>query len=687
MKKERFNPAHLGVFAVFFLVASCAGLANAGLPPTSSKALGDAAKKTTFNFEFPTHSVSRSGTTSTLYPPDKGPVNLLGLSSAYAPTSTTDRDAEVSVGNWTAYADAAATAPDAAGGMTGGSPNTTIARSTSSPINGAAHFLMTLTTGATRQGEGASALVYIPPAYRGQMLEFSFPFTTTGTITEDDLKLYAYDVTNSLVITPYSAGKILGAGPSKAVAVFPISTTTAQLRVGVHIARASNTGAVTLLFDDVAVSPNPTTYGMAGSDVQSYTPTLGAGFGTTSGSAFFYWRVGDNLFVHGYWINGTVAGSAATVTLPSGLAIDSAKIGPNNTSANPGAMVGHYTTSTGQHGALVTATGTSTSLIYLAHQDGNAGGLTPQNGNTITSNSVSMTVDFVVPIAGWSSNVTMAESSQFKISSYLASGSRVTGAEPDALGEYRSYIRDAGANTFTEEPNGSPGTTPSVANGIQAYNGAAWSSADPNNEPTRYRIFIGKNKSYRMEWYSGVGRTGDISAAPISLTSSLDAGYRVSYDPVTGILDVQAHRYGGGGTTHVSGLSNASLTVNDPFFDVVVSENALNVGVSGSVLSYGPTERVERAKVTCSGSSSIVSQSGTWLSSVGNVSSGTCAYTIAAGIFSGEPACHFQEIAGAGAFYFHTAAATTTSLSIRGVTDSGTNITAATGYLLCMGPR
>jgi hypothetical protein len=60
----------------------------------------------------------------------------------------------------------------------------------------------------------------------------------------------------------------------------------------------------------------------------------------------------------------------------------------------------------------------------------------------------------------------------------------------------------------------------------------------------------------------------------------------------------------------------------------------------GSVVSNSSAvERIERAKINCDAASSIISQSGTWISTIGNRSGTSCLITIAAGIFAAEPAC------------------------------------------------
>lgn len=91
-------------------------------------------------------------------------------------------------------------------------------------------------------------------------------------------------------------------------------------------------------------------------------------------------------------------------------------------------------------------------------------------------------------------------------------------------------------------------------------------------------------------------------------------------------------------------------------------------------------ERVERAELNCDASSAITSQSGSWLSAIGNRSSAACSITIATGIFSATPVCTF------------TVKATTvqaTSVNMTSAT-AGTVYGAGSdydGYLICMGPK
>jgi hypothetical protein len=135
----------------------------------------------------------------------------------------------------------------------------------------------------------------------------------------------------------------------------------------------------------------------------AYTPTLSAGFGTPTGVSVFWKRQGDRLLVKGSFTNGTTAASLGTISLPSGLAIDSAKVGVSNTDVQPGPGVGILTTTTtNQYAMLVTALGTQTDRVYLGNAINVANKLTPSNVDGVIASSVFTTFEFSVPISGWS---------------------------------------------------------------------------------------------------------------------------------------------------------------------------------------------------------------------------------------------------------------------------------------------
>lgn len=325
-----------------------------------------------------------------------GAVNLAVIDSSFKPTKPNNANAEVSVGDWAAYADAAAATPV---DMTGGSPNTTIARNTSSPLSGAADFLITVSSGATRQGEGASLLVNVPPAYRGQILTLLIPYKTTGTISDGDFVPYAYDVTNASLIVPTVISGITGA-QGRIVCTLVTSTSTASLRVGIHVARAVNTGAVTINFDDVLLAADDSQANVPMSDWVAYTPTF-TGFGTVSTSAFFWRRVGDSVEITGKFTSGTTTATEARLSLPNSLVSDSTKVPAIR---SPGFWIrGSNTTA---HGGSILIE-SNVGYITFGSQDtfGNVSvnPVTKQNASSFVGSGEEVHIPpFTIPISGWS---------------------------------------------------------------------------------------------------------------------------------------------------------------------------------------------------------------------------------------------------------------------------------------------
>lgn len=543
--------------------------AFAGLPPTTVKGQNDSAASVTFNLQVPESQSTRvNGTTALI---ETGNGNLLGNPGAEGSTLL-----------FATYADAAATTP---ADMDGAGAGTTIARSSSTPLKGSYSYVMDLGAGSSRQGEGiVTSTISVPYGQRGLQHAFRALFEATGAITDGDIVAYAYDITNTALLAPtYVPGKLLGS-KGEFVALFDIPSTCAQLRIGFHVARTATT-ALSLKFDDLKLVRENVVTGLNGSNTQSVSMTPSAGFGTVSGAGYTMHVKGDRAYFEGRFVTGTVAASTASIDLPTGMNIDTAKM---TSTASNGVIVGAFQhPPTGATSALgervVIFDGSDTNTVFFTYRGG-TNALNKENGSTLFESSQLVTFKFDVPIAGLDANLTLAQSSTFKISSYLANGTRVT-ATPTALGEYRSYLRDAGAFTFTET-NGTPTATPSATNGMRIYTGNAFGSADTSGEPTRYEIFVGKNKHVKTVWYSTTGRTGTVDVRPHVQDSTATVGYFEHYDETTGIYTISANRQLGGSTAHVAGFvagTGGASSVADPYFDITVSENALAVGIDPDV--------------------------------------------------------------------------------------------------------
>lgn len=103
----------------------------------------------------------------------------------------------------------------------------------------------------------------------------------------------------------------------------------------------------------------------------------------------------------------------------------------------------------------------------------------------------------------------------------------------------------------------------------------------------------------------------------------------------------------------------------------------------GSVTSNtSGLERVERARISCaSGGSSAVYQSGSWITAVGARSTGSCAITIAAGIFSSSDIACTLTVASSTVQAMGVTIASSTSITVVGPSSDWA------GSLICMGPR
>lgn len=99
-------------------------------------------------------------------------------------------------------------------------------------------------------------------------------------------------------------------------------------------------------------------------------------------------------------------------------------------------------------------------------------------------------------------------------------------------------------------------------------------------------------------------------------------------------------------------------------------------------------ERVLSAALNCDASSAITSQSGNWIASVGNISSGACGVTIKTNVFSASPTCSISDF-GSGRLPRITASGLSATAFTIGFRNSNDNTDATSGdaMILCRGLR
>lgn len=543
----------------------------AGLPPPSIQSQGGTKLNAKFDIQTPANQVTDLGGTKALI--ETGNINFVRNPGAEGTSPLP-----------LAYADAAGTSPV---DMTGGSPTTTCTRTTSSPLNGAGSFAMTLSTGSSHQGEGcAFDPITVPTAYGavGSNLQFSFPYAVTGAILAGDVTVWLYDVTNSLLIQPTCPGAGLVGTSGTMYCYTTLTKATSSMRAGLFIARTS-TAALTVTYDDAKLSPKgDQVTGVQATDTSktkyTFNPNSGA-FGTIVNPTYTTSQTGDKLNFDIQFTTGTTSTGTASIALPAGLQIKASEYG----SSLP-VVVGTVNLLSGTNslwiagvGAVIFYDGSDVNNLYIGYQAGSNTTITKVTGSGLFGTGTSAEIRGSVAISGWSSTQNIATSQTYNMASILANGTRVTGSAPTALGQYRSYLRNAGTLTYTET-NGTPSTLPTASNGIVLWSAALSSSADASGNPSKYDIFVGKNKHVLIDFYSSTGKSGHVDVSTF-YTSGADNGVNKLYDPSTGIVTVRQNCLGEntqtlGFTTDTSPITSVSSPI---YFDITVSDNALPVGV------------------------------------------------------------------------------------------------------------
>jgi hypothetical protein len=362
-------------------------------------------------------------------------------------------DAEVNTSGWAAYADAAGTTPVDA---TGGSPTTTWTRSTSSPLRGTGSFLLTKDA-ANRQGEGASFDFTLDSADQAKPICVSFDYTlSSGTYADGDVTVYLYDITNTTVIqpAPYKVLSVTAGVSQKWIGYFQTSAASTSYRIALHVATTS-ASAYTVKFDNFNVGPTYQSYGAVVTDSSSSPVFTTTNLGTTTVSLFSA-REGDRLKVRGNITVGTGAASVGDITLPSGYTIDTSKM----TATTKGQHVGLAFNVSNSTQNVITAAqatmilffdGSTNNKIFFSFAETAASGLTKMNGNTVGNNTDIISLNFEVPISGWSSNVQVSSDADTRVVAFEADAQIPTGTLAGAynIAKFGTVTKDTHAGYST----------------------------------------------------------------------------------------------------------------------------------------------------------------------------------------------------------------------------------------------
>lgn len=327
------------------------------------------------------------------------------------------------VTGWATYADAAAVTPVDG---TGGSPNTTVAASSSAPLRQTYSMLLTKNSGASRQGEGVSYAFTLDSQDTSRPVNISFDVSAsanyTGSTGTEYMSVYIYDVTNSTLITPAAINIAPGSSSFQA---FFIASTSTSYRLILHIA-GTGTAAYTVKFDNFNVGPNLVVQGAAVTDWVTSSIVVNNVTATTTS----YWqrRIGDSMHFRGYVKASAAAAGALSISLPTGFTIDSSKFDAVTNRQYVGKATEVFTAAGPTTITLwdIFYDNANTDRVFITNQSGSQV-YTQRNANSIfTSNTNSIMFEFSVPISTFSSNVQLANRSVEEFS-YNTSGLTTAG--------------------------------------------------------------------------------------------------------------------------------------------------------------------------------------------------------------------------------------------------------------------
>lgn len=193
--------------------------------------------------------------------------------------------------------------------------------------------------------------------------------------------------------------------------------------------------------------------------------TPSAGFGTVASPSYQWRQVGDTIQVRGTFVNGTVAASTASLSLPSGYVLDTTKLSSQQqvgfisqlrVGAGPTTVYGNG------DGSILFYDGSSNTQLFLAYQMG-TNIWTKYNVSTNLNSSATMTFEFTVPIVGLTAAGGGAPNSAIFFAG--ASNTSACGSSPCTIysspNSYVSSVTRTGTGSYTINfPSGTFSGTP-----------------------------------------------------------------------------------------------------------------------------------------------------------------------------------------------------------------------------------
>lgn len=268
----------------------------------------------------------------------------------------------------------------------------------------------------------------------------------------------------------------------------------------------------------------------------------------------------------------------------------------------------------------------------------------------------------------------------------LASG--VTGTLPNANTTAASANTNSAIVTRDGSGNFSAGTITAALSGNATT--ATALAANPNDcSGGQFASAIAANGDLTCSTPAGGGDvTGAASSTDNAITRFDGTGGKTIQNSVVTISDT-------GATTGITTLNaSGNITTNVTASRVVKTDGSsiltastVTAAIFENLLSSNTSGiRIEAANLNCDSSSAITSQIGSWITSIGNISSGACAVVITGGIFSAAPYCTFGPLTTA-PIHLWFSSVSSTGFTMTAQDTTGSNKTIFDSYIVCMGAR
>lgn len=316
---------------------------------------------------------------------------------------------------WATYADAAGAQPVDG---TGGSPNVTWSRDTTTPLRQSADFNF-VKDAANRQGQGVSYDFTIDNADLAKVITVTFDYEVlSGTYATGDLTVYLIQDPSGTPTVVQPAGYQIQSATvgtkMRQIATFQTSSSVTSYRLCLHVASVS-ASAYSIAVDNVVLGPQVVQYGAPVTDWQAYTPTT-QGFGTITNVDIYWRRVGSDVQVRGSFTTGTVTAAGARVNFPSGLTstTDTVQDTIIGTYGRGGTTSSHGGFILKQNGASYVGFGPADTFGSTSNSS-----LSTQLATAVVGSGEKFSFEFFCPILGWSSSVQMSNDTDTRVVDFV----------------------------------------------------------------------------------------------------------------------------------------------------------------------------------------------------------------------------------------------------------------------------